>query len=314
MSSGKGRKRGHHEEEHENHERWAVSYADMVTVLMALFIVLFAISQVDQEKYIQLAQGLADGFGTSSSVPLSGGEGLVNTTQGKPNPTQVDLHAGPQPVEVMLNSDELEKERNSKSKAKNQATVKQAEQELDRLMGIKQTLESALKAKGLSDRVRFRITERGLVAAVVSDDVFFTSADARIQPKGMQVLDVLGPELAKLKESVSVEGNTNHLAVRGGRYHDNWELSAARAAAVVSVMVTKHRLAPNRMIVTGYGETRPLYPRADSRAIVANRRVDLVIVDGKPSSVRLLIPQLAKARGIDTTGAKTNTTTNETNG
>ena len=248
-----------------------------------------------------------------SSVPLSGGEGLVNTSQGKPNPTKVDLQAGPQAVEVMLNSDELEKERNKRSKAKADATVKQAEQELNRLLTIKKSLESALKAKGLSDRVHFRITERGLVAAVVSDDVFFRSADATIQPKGRQVLDVLGPELAGLTESVSVEGNTNHLAVRGGRYRDNWELSAARAASVVSVMVSKHGLAPRRMIVTGYGETRPLYPRTDNRAVVANRRVDLVILDGKPASVRLLIPQLAKARGIDTTGAKT-TTTNEANG
>lgn len=308
MSAGKGRRAAHHEEEHENHERWAVSYADMVTVLMCLFIVLFAISQVDQEKYIQLAKGLADGFGTSSSVPLSGGEGLVHTTQGKPNPTQVDLNAAPQAVKVMVNTDQLEAQRNAEAKARAQSNLKQAETELDKLMGIKQSLETALSKKGLSDRVRFRITERGLVAAVVSDDVFFKSADAVIQPKGMAVLNVLGPELAKLTETVSVEGNTNHLPVRSGRYHDNWELSAARAASVVSVMVNKHKLAANRMIVTGYGETRPLYPRTDKRAVVSNRRVDLVVVDGKPFAVRALIPQLAKNRGVDTTEPATTST------
>lgn len=305
---GKGRRRGHEEEEHENHERWAVSYADMVTVLMCLFIVLFAISQVDKTKFIQLAKGLANGFGASSSTPLPGGQGLLNTSGQTPNPAQIDLQtgAGPQQVAVSINSDQLEKARNVRSKATAQANLDQAKEELDRLLQIKGSLQSSLTKKGLQNMVRFRITERGLVAALVSDDVFFKSADATIQPKGRQVLNVLAPALAPLKESVSVEGNTNQLAVSpGNRYRDNWELSAARAAAVVSDLVENHHLAPKRMIVTGYGSIRPLYPATDSRAVVGNRRVDIVVLDSKPTAVRALIPQLAEARGENTKDSST---------
>lgn len=311
-------RRSHHEEEHENHERWAVSYADMVTVLMCLFIVLFAISQVDQEKYIQLARGLADGFGTSSTTPLTGGQSLLDTTQGKPNPVGLPISAAPAPVRLNVNDAAADQRIAELQRQQAQSNLKEATEELDRLIGVQRSLEGALKKKGLNDRVQFRITERGLVAAVVSDDVFFASASATIQPKGHEVINAIAPVLAGLTESVSVEGHTNHLPIRGGIYPSNWELSAARAAAVVSELTEQHRIAPTRMIVTGYGETRPLYPRQDSRALTANRRVDVVVLDGKPLAVRQLIPQLAAARGIDTTGstdlAGTDTTSTTTPG
>jgi chemotaxis protein MotB len=297
MSSAK-KSRGRHEEEHENHERWAVSYADMVTVLMSLFIVLFAISQVDQQKYVELARGLAQGFGTSHTAPMAGNNSVVEGQIGDPQPVPLDNSAAPAPVSMSALDNELAKLDEARRKAATENNVRLAEAELDRLITIKGTLEGALAAKGLSDRVTFRITERGLVAAVVADDVFFANASAQIQRTGLEVLDVLAPALADIPESVAVEGHTNHLPLRGGAYRDNWELSAARASTVVSYLIHSRGLAPGRMMVTGYADTRPLYDSKDPRAVVGNRRVDLVVLDQEPAAVRALLPQLASARGI----------------
>lgn len=295
-AGGHGRsRRGGHAEEHENHERWLVSYADMITVLMALFIVLFAISQVDQQKFVQLKSGLAEGFGASSAIPIEGGTGMLTSNGSIPNPAQLEVDAAPAPVDLLDSGDT-----GDDSARQAQARLDAAEAELDRLLQIQAALEAALDAEGLSDQVRFRVTERGLVAAVVADDVFFADASAQIQPRGLEVLDVMAPVLAALPEQIAVEGNANHLPMTGGSYATNWELSSARATAVVRHLIDRGRMAPDRLSATGYGDTRPLFPVHDPQAITGNRRVDLVVLDQQPAAVRDLIPQLAEARGLST--------------
>ncbi|PID54077.1 MAG: flagellar motor protein MotB [Micrococcales bacterium] len=300
MSGGRSHRGGHHEEEHGGHEAWAVPYGDMLTVLMALFIVLFAISQVDQDKYVELARGLAEGFGTSHTAPLAGNTTVIEGEIGNPQPVELDTSAAPMPVTLTTLDDQLQQLQQEQRRKATEKNLAAAEAELDRLLDIQDQLQGALSEKGLGDRVTFRVTERGLVAAVVADDVFFASASASMQRTGYDVLDVLGPVLAGLPEAVAVEGHTNHLPLLGGRYRDNWELSAARASTVVSHLVSAYHIAPQRLVVTGYGQTRPLYPQDDPKAIVGNRRVDLVVLDEKPLAVRALLPQLAQARGIPT--------------
>jgi chemotaxis protein MotB len=279
-----GGRRGHRrpvEEEHVNHERWLVSYADMITVLMALFIVLFAVSQVDQQKFVELKAGLAAGFGQSASVPVDGGTGLLTTSGIVPDPVQLDAGEGPGVAPA---------ERTDLDQSAREAA---ARAELARLRRIQEQLEASLAARDLADRVRFRITERGLVAAVVADDVFFASASAVIQPTGRQVLDAMAPTLRGLPEELDVEGHANHLKIVGGQYPTNWELSTARAASVVRYLIEYGRLAPDRLVATGFAATRPLYPPQDPQALTGNRRVDLVVVSEQPSDVRRLLPQLA---------------------
>ncbi len=298
MSSGAARRgrRGGHEEEHENHERWLVSYADMITVLMALFIVLFAISQVDQQKFLELKSGLADGFGASSAIPVDGGAGLLSSPDGPPNPARLEVDAAPAPVDLASTGEG----RTDDGTAEAETRLAAAEAELDRLQQIQAALEAALDAEGLGDRVRFRITERGLVAAVVADDVFFASASATIEPRGLDVLDVMAPVLDELPEDVAVEGHANHLRITGGQYPSNWELSGARATAVVRHLIDADGLEPTRLSATGFGDTRPLFPVGDPQAVTGNRRVDLVVLDQQPATVRALIPQIAAARGLAT--------------
>jgi chemotaxis protein MotB len=276
------RKRRGLEEEHENHERWLVSYADMITVLMALFIVLFAISQVDQHKFIQLRNGLANGFGTSAAIPISGGTGLLPTEGIVPDPVQLKSGAGPGVAPAQRTDADNSAQR-----------LRAAQAEVERLLKIRDTLKADLEKQRLGDRVRFRITERGLVAAVIADDVFFANASAEIQPTGKRVLDAISPTLKTLPEHIDVEGHANHLKMTGGAYPTNWELSTARAASVVRHLIDTGRLPPTRLMASGFADTRPLYPPKHPDALTGNRRVDLVIVSEQPSEIRSLLPQLA---------------------
>ena len=290
------RRRRAPEEEHENHERWLVSYADMITVLMALFIVLFAISQIDNQKFLELRNGLAHGFGTSSTIPVDGGSGLLTDDGEVPSPTRLDVMAAPKPVNLTGNGQGgmAEGASSARTAADQAATQAAAQREVARLVEVRERLTSALNGQGLGDRVRFRITERGLIAAVVADDVFFENASAAIQPTGRRVLDAMAPTLRDLPEEIAVEGHANHLRMSGSTlYPTNWELSAARAASVVRHLAGPGGIKATRMSAIGFGDTRPLYPVTSPEAISGNRRVDLVVLSQQPAAVRALLPAFA---------------------
>jgi chemotaxis protein MotB len=291
-SRGRAARRGGHDAvEKDDSERWMISYADMMTLLMVLFIVLFAISQVDQRKFAALKDGLTAGFGATSTMPLSGGKAILDVDGVVPEP--VDLRTG-------LGTKDSEESRKGGPAQDNQAAqptqqqvLQMAKQEAARLEAVERRIRAALDAKHLRSDVRFRITDRGLVVALVSDDVFFENASADLRPRGSAVLRAVGPVLRPLPEEVAVEGHANRLKMRGGSYPSNWELSSARASGVVRFLISSQRIVPSRLSATGYGSSRPLYPSSDSRAIRYNRRVDLVLVSRQPAAVRALLPQIA---------------------
>ncbi len=300
--SARGKRRGGHEEEHENHERWLVSYADMMTLLMVLFVVLFAIGQVDQRKFAMLKEGLAQGFGATASVPISGGTGIAQMDGAAPEPLDLQLGMG-----IKSNENQGQQSsgvRDSSSGGTNaqlggvsdlKGTEAQAAalQEVQRLADIEKRIRAALKRHGLQDDVRFKVTERGLVVALVSDDVFFESASATLRPRGLMVLQAVDPTIRNLPNPIAVEGHANHLTITSSLYPTNWELSGARAAGVVRWLASPGGIPVRRLSATGYGSSRPLYPVSDPRSIRFNRRVDLVLVSNQPPEVRALLPKLA---------------------
>lgn len=298
MSAGGRRgRRGGHEEEHENHERWLVSYADMMTLLMVLFVVLFAIGQVDQRKFAMLKEGLAQGFGATASVPISGGTGISEMDGAAPEPLNLELGMGVRSDAKQGQQSAGNRDRSSAvGKAEGtQLTATQAAalKEIQRLDAIEKAIRAALRRQGLQDDVRFKVTERGLVVALVSDDVFFDSASAALKPRGVQVLQAVDPTIRNLPNPIAVEGHANHLTITSSVYPTNWELSGARAAGVVRWLSGPGRIGATRLSATGYGSSRPLYPASDPRSIRFNRRVDLVLVSDQPPEVRALLPQLA---------------------
>ncbi len=295
-SGGRGRgRRGGHEEEHVNHERWLVSYSDMITVLMALFIVLFAISQVDQEKYIALRSSLAEGFGEGSvtSAALEGSAGVLDGTSAAadaPDTGTAGVVDADQGLGMQASNPSPETEQDQAGV--DAAVLAAAQAEVAHLEQVKDQILAALTSQGLQDAVRFRVDERGLVLGLVADDVFFAQGSAQLTPTANQVLDVAAPTLVALQEQISVEGHANTVPI-SGRYATNWELSSDRATQVLRHLVEADGMPGTRIQAVGYGDTRPLVGGTGPDAMTANRRVDMVILSAAPEAVRALLPAVA---------------------
>ncbi|GAB3684221.1 flagellar motor protein MotB [Angustibacter aerolatus] len=292
MSASKGRGRKHEEEEHINHERWLVSYADMMTLLMVLFIVMFAISQVDQKKFAALKDGLSSGFGSTESVPVTGGTGISDNDGVVPG--KIDIGIGLGVKQNTTTGSDSSAYTEGRGKGGKDSTRARAEAELKRFGDVEGKIKKALAVKHLQGDVRFKVTERGLVVALISDDVFFDSASATIRPRGRQVLDAVGPVLSPLPQDVAVEGHANKLQISSAQYPTNWELSAGRASSVVRYLIDHEDVSAGHLSATGYGSSRPLYPESDPRSITFNRRVDVVVVSNESADVRALLPKLAE--------------------
>ena len=292
MSSGGhgGRRRGkkHEEEEHENHERWLVSYADMMTLLLVLFVVLYAMSQVDQQKFAALAKGLAASFGGPVTVqPGPTPEGSV--LDGLPG--AVDIASAIVPDQTVEQA-EVDAAAAQAALAEARQVAAEARAEYEDLSEVREQIEAALAAAGHAGAARFEIDERGLVVHIVADQVLFDAEQAVLRPEGRQILDAIAPTLRGLPNSLGVEGHANHLPVTpGGPWPSNWELSAYRATTVVRHLAAGG-VPQDRLSGTGYSDTRPMVPASDPNAPSLNRRVDIVVLSDASAEAKELLPGL----------------------
>ena len=344
MSSGGGgarrrRKGGHEEhEEHVNHERWLVSYADMLTLLFVLFVVLFSMSDINMRKFAELASGLSSGFGAQSPTF----EGQTSALDGAGQSAEiVRIDPGANPGDGKTGTANL----TNREKAAVAAAIKAegrmtasrnaqaATKEAESLKKIENKLSDALAKAKLLNAVQFTIDRRGLVVTIVTNEVVFAGNRADLKPGGKKILDALAPTLAKLKNNLEVDGNTNQLKAATTYYPSGWELSAARASTTVRYF-TGHGLAKDRLSAVGFSDTKPLIDPADPRSITMNRRVDVVVLTTLPADQAALLPAAAgpdaelhtgqttaqaaaiekaarAANGTTTTTTTTNTSTND---
>jgi chemotaxis protein MotB len=253
-------------EEHVNHERWLITYADMITLLMVLFIVLYSISQVDLAKFRRLKEGVAGGFGGNSAAgALSGGVGPL---QGGGGVFDAGLHGTQAVTSAQAAQAAL---------ADSQARAAGARQQRSVLQGAQQEIQRSLDKAGLGDTVRFRLEPRGLVVTIVSDKVLFNPGEADLRPEGREVVDKLAGAIGRLPNKLSVEGHTDNTPV-SGRFPSNWELSTARATTVLRELIERHGLSPARLQAAGYADERPLATNDTAEGRSANRRVELVVL------------------------------------
>lgn len=257
--------RGHEDESHdEPDERWAVSYADMVTVLMCLFIVLFAASNVDKTKFEMLANSLATGFGQEERT------GGADISEGLVIPPELIVEDGVEDLTM------------------------RAAAEYDSLEELRERMRTALAAQGLADTVDFVIDERGLKVGLVGAETFFGDNSTDLSGKANVVLDVIGDVLLTVGNQVSVEGHADH-RVSAAPFPTNWELSGGRATEVARFLVEHEAVAGTRVKATAFSDTRPLVPGDSAEALASNRRVDIVVESAEEEQVRALIPALAEA-------------------
>jgi chemotaxis protein MotB len=268
-------KLGHGEEEHENSERWLLTYADMITLLMVLFIVLFAIGQVDSKKFDKLHDGLAQSFG--ESTVLDGGSGLLDGSAVQA-PAPDDSRAGEQA---------LERQRQAVLAAQNAAdaaTKKQTDAARAALARLQKSLTAALAKQGLTGAVQFEaIDERGLVVNIVTDRVLFDLGQATLRPQGGKVLDTIAPVLRKAPNGLVVEGHTDNQPISDSRFASNWELSTQRATTVLRYLLDKG-IDPSNVAAAGYADQRPLQGGDSLASRARNRRVAIVVLRQTPTT------------------------------
>lgn len=255
---GRSRRGGAEEGEHDGpDERWMASYMDMVTVLMCMFIVLFAMSVVDQDKFEALKNSLATGFGAEPSE-------------------HTDLSTG-----VVVPPEMLDEE------GEGFAALDLAETEVDNLVALREQIRANLAAQGLEQTVDFTIDERGLTVRLVGSETFFDTNRVEITAVAGQVLGSIGPVLAGSKYAASVEGHADGRASQFP-YATNWELSSGRATAVLRSLVEVTGMPGERISAVGFGSARPLIAEITPEEQALNRRVDIVVLSDQPEAVRAL--------------------------
>jgi len=290
------RRRGGHDEEHEeheNHERWLVSYADMMTLLMVLFIVMFAISQVDQKKFNALKTGLAAGFGAPVDI-LIGGDQLLDPG-GAVAPDSVNISGA---AAGTTHNPELEPQMNPEkvSELAKATELAQVSEEVKKLQEAKKKLQDALAKAGLSKGATFRFDERGLVVTIATDQVLFTNGSAQLRPQGRRILDALSPGLLALPNRLSIDGHTNSIPIHTDQFPSNWELSTSRATGVLRYLAGTGHIPVGRMSATGYADTHPLLPHGDPRSVTANRRVEIVVLARVDDAAGRAVAELGNQR------------------
>jgi chemotaxis protein MotB len=248
----------------------------MITLLMVLFIVLFALGQTDIRKF----NAFKDSFhpiGQTQDVTPPGGPGVLSQPSAiaisEENPfAKLNSSASAQSGEAQAG------EKNSGQQSAGQSQAGEStEAEQEALASAAAEMEAALDKMGLGKQVSFNFDQRGLVVSILTDKVLFPLDSAQLQPGGVAIINALAPVLASLPNQIDVEGDTDNQPIHGGPYADNWALSAARAVAVVEDLIRDHGINPDRLQATGNSDTRPVVPNNTPRHQAENRRVQVVV-------------------------------------
>lgn len=260
-------------EEHHVDERWMASYMDMVTVLMCLFIVLYAMSTVDANKFEKLRNSLATGFGAVASETVDTAEGTVV------------------PPELVDENLEAFAAMQSADSAAAPDALEAALKEVDRLRALEEQMKAGLAAAGLTENVEFQIDQRGLTVKLVGSQTFFAPDRPELTERASQVLTIISPILGPAALEIMVEG---HAANGVTAYPSTWELSSARSVNVLRFMVDRGGIAPGTIGAVAFGSARQVNDDSTPELMELNRRVDIVIISDQPDVVRALIPEVLK--------------------
>jgi chemotaxis protein MotB len=263
-------------------ERWLLTYADMITLLMALFMVLFSISSVNISKYQVLQRALQKAF---MGGVLDGGKSFQ---QGEPTRIQgVQSATASQQMDssFQIMSHNLIGKVAPKSAAQKAAEKQLAAQEESNLEQIKGQVDTYAQTHGFSGLIQTSIDQRGLVIRLLTDKVLFDSGHAELKTTGAPILTEVSHLLVttKFSNAIAVEGNTDNVPISGGEFPSNWELSTARANAVLEFFI-HHGVAQSRLTVVGFADQNPIAPNDSNDGRALNRRVDVVVLRNATSS------------------------------
>jgi chemotaxis protein MotB len=222
-----------------NHERWLVSYADFITLLFALFVVLYAASNADREKLSQFARAVENAINNS---------GVGRSRAGQLARGKAEAQLGPKPL---------------------------GQTGLD---GAYQSLVQSLRPEIVNRQVQVAMSKRGLVITL-NQASFFRSGEAAYDPSMYPTLAKIAEAIAKLRNPIRLEGHTDSLPIHNERFRNNWELSSARSISTLELLVGRFSIPTSRMAVAGYADNSPVSSNDTEEGRARNRRVDIVVLN-----------------------------------
>lgn len=240
----------HKHEEHENHERWLVSYADFITLLFAFFVVMYSISSVNVGKYRTVSESIKAALNPIVSPPST-----------------------PTPLTLSTNKQALTAPDAPGSK---EVAIRKLR---NLVKGIKASPQMAL----------VRITEKvnGDIVITIPDQLLFNSGEAAVRSEALPFLEGLSTAIVELNRHTRVEGHTDNVPIRTAQFPSNWELSAARAVMVVRVLSELFAVPSDHLAAVGHADTRPITANLDGEQRAKNRRVEVVILEQAPPPPQL---------------------------
>lgn len=246
--------------EHENLERWLVSYADFITLLFATFVVLYALSQTDVAELSKIDESLQRAFSTASI--LQGNDGVLDSGQ-----SILDSSAGNGFIQELM-AEYISPKYESQS-------FEQIEKSIDEL-----------KKNGQLEGVDAKITDQGL-SITFEEKYLFDSGSAELSPASKKLLDKIGVLIFEkfVMHNIRVEGHTDSMPIASAKYPSNWELSSARACTIVRYMIQRFKFSPSLFTAVGYADTRPAKNEKGQVNSRMSRRVEILVVKTKFNSI-----------------------------
>ena len=234
------KRRGGHGAHGASHERWLLTYADLITLLLVFFVVLYSMSSPTLHKFDELHRSLKDAFHVTSGASNS-------ILSGSQTPIEGGVAVVPELQAMMEMQEKLEKEISQKY------------------------------GKAGMESVRTSVNQRGLVISLASSS-FFDEGNATLKPAAIGILRTISKTLKASRRDIMIEGHTDNTPIHTLQFPSNWELSTGRATNVVKWLITAAGLPPRRLSAAGYGEYYPLVPNTTPENRAKNRRVDIVIL------------------------------------
>src|SRR5919202_979690 len=244
MAHGRRGKRGHGEGGHENAERWLLTYADLITLLMVFFVVLYSMSQSDSVKFHRISVALEQAF----NLDVLQGRNTSGVNDGSPEVTT--------PIEDLFTTPDHAAE----------------------VARLQQKVHEAAAAMGTDQKPAVQIgSDKEGIVIRLSGSYLFDSGRAELKPNSLAILDAVASEIRALPNDVRIDGHTDSTPIDSARYPTNWERSAARALAVTRYLTEVSGIRAGRLTAAGYGEFHPLAPNDTRENRALNRRVEIHI-------------------------------------
>lgn len=247
--------------EHVNLERWLVSYADFITLLFAFFVIMYAISTADTQKFKAVSESLKAAF-SAEFIDQSG------RSSGKTlNQFEEQIPVGGMVMDMPVGKSNLRNEDN---------------EELKRLADIlEESISYELGASDFAEKLQLTLEDRGLVVRLSAKD-FYERGSAEVKRESLPILDQMAKVLKTVKRHIRIEGHTDNGKVSSEYYPSNWELSTSRATWIVRYFIQKHKFDPRNLEAAGYAEFKPVAPNNTEAGRAKNRRIEILVLSKNP--------------------------------